>query len=545
MIPSFAGFMLGCNALLATPVLFTTVSLTGGVADRAILVTPTAVENPSPSIVITNVVVPAPILLQTVGGAVQTNLLPGVYDMKIDGWPRSVRIVVPDTSNVTSAVNLISTNDFSPINIYTGPVTVNSGGPAYNFSSTDFSVDPTGTNVSASPSLARISELGPAAFVNTNIFLGTNAVVQETTSPSSIAVDETGKAVINVRTNSGVTPQQSAVIAGSYTNLGIVAANICYVSQSTGSVTPVPDDPRYPFLTAQSAANACRSNGLVYVVDGSFAESVVITNSQTWYFADNTFLNGFNVTNVPEFSVFGLGTIGRSDSNPCLFFNYSNLLIECKNWIGSILLLSTNIDATATIKARDYYDGLGVFFSEQTDQSLYVTAAYITNLNIVPISFNTAVGGVTQNVGNKHYAFKATKQILFKTASPGYSATNCTFYLSAPRIQFVSRFSPRGNLPLQGAGTSCVIEGADVTYGPLSTVPVILKNNVTTNDLYFINCRLNLGTNFYAGVTGAGMVRAHYQGCAAVVPNPANTANITNVIDNTLVDATWTNAPRF
>jgi hypothetical protein len=529
-----------CSAALATPVLFTMVSLTGSAADRSIQVTqPSSTPVPSIGGSPTNGYVPVPTTLQSVNGSVQANLAPGTYDIKLDGWSQNLNINVPNSASVVNASDIIETNDYNPLTIYSGPVTLNS----YDFAANDFTVDSTGTNVSASTNLARIDELGQAAFVSTNIFLSTNTVVQETTNSSSIIVDATGKAIINVRTNSGVTDQQAAVISSSYTNLGIATANVCYLSQSQGSVTPVPGDPRYPFLTAQSAANACPSNGVVDVVDGTFNETVIVTNAQTWYFNDGTSLSNFYVGNGNyNFAVYGLGILGNGLGAANAFSNnYTNLRIECKSLAGQLFFCTSNNGATVTLAARDYLDGKYIRFQDTSTQTLYATAANITNLALTlptGAGFNAAAP-------NKNYSLRATRQISFAFANaPSVGLTNCNIYLNAPRILFNTLNAARGNLVFFNPNCSITIEGADLGYlgGSLAN---IFKDSTSTNDVYFINDRLNLGAMYNNGVTAPGMVMAHFVGCVNTVGNPANSASWTNVSDNTIIDPTWTNALRF
>src|ERR1019366_2264552 len=74
----------------------------------------------------------------------------------------------------------------------------------------------------------------------------------------------------------------SAGGSGAVTNLGVASANIAYLSQSAGVVSPVVGNPNMPFLTAQSAANACPDGGTVAVMDGTFNETVTVTNCQHW-----------------------------------------------------------------------------------------------------------------------------------------------------------------------------------------------------------------------------------------------------------------------
>jgi hypothetical protein len=48
-----------------------------------------------------------------------TNLVPWGYTIMLDGWPRSVHIVVPATNTVVNAVSLINPNQYSPLNLNT------------------------------------------------------------------------------------------------------------------------------------------------------------------------------------------------------------------------------------------------------------------------------------------------------------------------------------------------------------------------------------------------------------------------------------------
>ena len=112
---ALASFMVaGCHA---TPVLFTLQSLTGNVNNRSILVQPDRTPL-TPLNYGTNLVPLGDFVLQPVAGSVQTNLLPWGYTIKVDGWPRSAHIVVPNSSTVQLAALLLNTNQFSPLNIY-------------------------------------------------------------------------------------------------------------------------------------------------------------------------------------------------------------------------------------------------------------------------------------------------------------------------------------------------------------------------------------------------------------------------------------------
>jgi len=102
-----------------TPVLFSMQSLTGATANWPILVQP---DNnwQTPLWYGTNLVPTAPFTIQPIGGQVVTNLMPWGYTITVQGWPRSVHIVVPAGTNTLNAVSLINTNQFSPLQLF-GP----------------------------------------------------------------------------------------------------------------------------------------------------------------------------------------------------------------------------------------------------------------------------------------------------------------------------------------------------------------------------------------------------------------------------------------
>lgn len=106
-----------CGSLAATPVLFSLQSLTGTVNNRQILVQPDK-TGATPLWLNTNLVPVNDFTLQPVGGSVTTNLAAWGYTIRVDGWPRSVHIVVPQDTNTWNVVSLINTNEFSPLNIF-------------------------------------------------------------------------------------------------------------------------------------------------------------------------------------------------------------------------------------------------------------------------------------------------------------------------------------------------------------------------------------------------------------------------------------------
>lgn len=105
-----------CVNSQATTVLFTLQSLTGIANNRLITVWPDVVQNPL--VLGTNLVPLSAFTLQPVGGQVTTNLAPWGYTIKVDGWPRSAHIIVPNSTDTINVATLINTNAFSPLNIF-------------------------------------------------------------------------------------------------------------------------------------------------------------------------------------------------------------------------------------------------------------------------------------------------------------------------------------------------------------------------------------------------------------------------------------------
>jgi hypothetical protein len=123
----FLVLMIGALAASAqaTPVLFSSASFGLGVSNVRILVT--ADQTPYPPIAGTNNLTRLQFYLQPVNGQVITNLVPWGYTYQYEGWPRSVHIVVPNTTNIVSAASLVNTNAYSPVVLYSGttfPLTV-------------------------------------------------------------------------------------------------------------------------------------------------------------------------------------------------------------------------------------------------------------------------------------------------------------------------------------------------------------------------------------------------------------------------------------
>ncbi len=340
--------------------------------------------------------------------------------------------------------------------------------------------------------------------------------------------------------------------AGGGTNFGVFSANTAFVSASRGVVSPVVGDPNKPYLTAQAAADACPSNGTVAVCDGTFHEVVNVTNSQTWNFADNTYLDSFTVQpSAPNFEIKGLGSLGLQGTAagipPALTQNYisnnyTTLRIECKNWFGSWAFSTTNSGARIVINARDVADGQGSHLLGTNAESYELTAGQITNLSVTCAS---AISGLYPNGAGKSYVYKSSKTILFPIAGSGTlpGLTNCSFYFKQPGMVFNSASSTRGNICFLGPGQTVTIEGADMIMSAAASQNIAIASktpNSYTNDIYFINCRMNMGGNFYA-TTAGNLIRAHYANCINVITNVFS-STVTNILNDTSIDETWTNA---
>lgn len=352
-----------------------------------------------------------------------------------------------------------------------------------------------------------------------------------------------------------VTPKTLAGWSGSSgggigTN-SVYTANTCFLSQSLGSVTPIVGDPNNPFLTASNAAANCPTNGTVAVMDGTFHESPNIPYSQSWVFADNTYLDSFTVQPAAtNFSITGLATIGLQGQGAGTFptftqmyfsNNFSTLRIECKAMLGAWAFSSTNTGSSVVVVARDTFDGAGDFLCGN-ESGLLVDSQSITNLKLIPAAASALNGSAT----NKSYVYKGSRRILFALASNtagNFGYTNCAFYFKTPYLEFNSLNAARGSLPLIGPSQTTIIEGADMAMAAGASQNIAIASKTSgplTNDVYFINCRLNLGGMFYA-TTAGNLIRAHFSGCVNNFTNSFS-STVTNISDNTLVDSTWTNA---
>ena len=89
-----------------TPVWFPLVGITGSGNNRDIIVIPDVSTN---VLIFSNkLAVLLPVVLHPVGGNVTNKFLPWGYTVRVEGWPKSGHMVVPNTNTVQNAVNLMT-----------------------------------------------------------------------------------------------------------------------------------------------------------------------------------------------------------------------------------------------------------------------------------------------------------------------------------------------------------------------------------------------------------------------------------------------------
>ena len=104
-----------------------------------------------------------------------------------------------------------------------------------------------------------VTGLGTAALMETNKFLGTNIVVNESSSPSSATVDATGKATFNIRTNA---PSPTTMVWQPTFNRAISSA-------ATGAGGPLRTSKNYGGFQAQPQGTGA-SGAVAGVTNGTF-----------------------------------------------------------------------------------------------------------------------------------------------------------------------------------------------------------------------------------------------------------------------------------
>jgi hypothetical protein len=90
----------------ATTVIFPLQLMTGNKHNRTILIQPDISTNQLVNG--TNLVGLLPVVVTPTNGVGRASLLPWSYTVRVDGWPKSFHILVPDSTNTLNAVNLIT-----------------------------------------------------------------------------------------------------------------------------------------------------------------------------------------------------------------------------------------------------------------------------------------------------------------------------------------------------------------------------------------------------------------------------------------------------
>jgi hypothetical protein len=273
----------------ATPVLFTLQSLTGTVNNRSILVQPDR-SGQTPLWVNTNLVPVNDFSLQPVGGQVLTNLAPWGYTIRVDGWPRSVHIVVPTDTNTWNVVNLINTNQFSPLQIfYPASTNINNAtGTNVNLSGTFSGTfdNATGANVNLAGTFTGIFN-GPQA-----VFVYTNAI---THSNSTLTISAYGTPTAwNISTDDGRTINFGAhdtinLFSATGAFLSIAGQNDTVTLGNAEGGTVVLDSTGTLTVNNQTNTGTTRFNGTVnfatnvYDQSGNLISGGALTNNGTGY----------------------------------------------------------------------------------------------------------------------------------------------------------------------------------------------------------------------------------------------------------------------
>jgi hypothetical protein len=111
----------------ATPVWFPLIGLTGSANNRDITLIPDA--STGPLIYGSNLVTLQTLLIHPIRGNATNAILPWGYTLRVDGWPRTAHIVVPNTTNLVNVVSLI-TNAVAlgfPVVQYVASTNINNG----------------------------------------------------------------------------------------------------------------------------------------------------------------------------------------------------------------------------------------------------------------------------------------------------------------------------------------------------------------------------------------------------------------------------------
>jgi hypothetical protein len=364
-----------------------------------------------------------------------------------------------------------------------------------------------------------------------------------------------GSSLINA-TNAAIGAVNLGLTAA-VTNFGVLSANTVYLSASTGSTNGVVGNPNKPFSIAQLAINACPAYGTVYFVDGNFDEGVLVTNNQSWYMNANTSLAAVSVASTaPVFNIYGSGNLGTDPLNYlyCVFTNnYSSLTIQCANFgilpnSCGLLLSSTNVSTTVNVQAS------GLFSVPQIGYLDNNLSTFTTTSKTNVIEFNPFCsgynGGFTNYASNKSYIFGGDVSEFTFIPSVTYNpGTNVSVYVKSKQVLAALSSSTRfGTFFLLTNACRLTFDGCDISaYNNYGGALLGWRSILATNNVFFINCRINIGTNMCAntGSSSVGQINIHKINCVDIAPfSQVNTGTLfaTNPVDNTLIDPAWTNS---
>lgn len=168
----------------ATTVLFPLQLMTGNKHNRTILIQPDISTNQLVNG--TNLVGLLPVTVTPTNGVGRAALLPWSYTVRVDGWPKSFHILVPESTNTLNAVDLI-TNTVAigtPVQLLTSVAVSNS--PTVTWTGNGTSTNPLSASVGGSPEFSELA----ARYITLG---GTNGT------------DSTGYGGIIIKDESGVT----------------------------------------------------------------------------------------------------------------------------------------------------------------------------------------------------------------------------------------------------------------------------------------------------------------------------------------------------
>jgi hypothetical protein len=423
-------FILHSAVAQLTPVLFSMQSLTGQTVNRTILMQPDR-TSATPLWSGTNLAPVSDFVLQPVNGQVITNLVPWGYTMKVDGWPRSVHIVVAVGTVLTNVISFINTNQFSPLNIYTATI-IPTNAPGITQSGNFFFVD---TNYEA---------LGLAS----NLLSGTVIPATALAVPSG-----SSQTNLNLLGNTTLTNLTGPVhVFGDITaNNGIFGSHALAIRTTTVNDVPGLFQLSNP-LSGADVLEAATTNGKVAWVDYSGvlnANGSGVTNLQPAKIVPGT--AGINVTGsagtaglaTNAFFVPGGGVIntnpvaltnaantilGNGVISPIQFGAVGNGVADDSSAINNCLNSATNFGVTVDFMNRFYVINAA---------PLLITNNYLTLKNFTFITSKTNNFCVVSNMGDyTHFE----NGFIYGPTNVG---TNLYGFNSGQRIGGLDLLSPR------------------------------------------------------------------------------------------------------